>query len=151
MVATREFVTKATKAGKRFLFERGKSTIYRTKGGKAPNASKHRIIVDKNGNITIKGEKMLYVTLDDLAHQIYFYEKRGGHTKGVEIVSFKIPNSLSKEIIQNSVPQKAGAKNPGSPQISDPTKSSGAYGLPSEYIKKIENQAIKGSGKVIKP
>jgi hypothetical protein len=125
------------------------STVYRTQGGKIPNASRHRILIDENGNITIIGDKMLYVTLDDIGHQVYFYNKRGGATKEVEIVSFKIPKSLAEEIKQSAVPQDLGKGNTGKPQISDETKSANAYGLPKEYIEKIQEQAIKGSGKII--
>ena len=127
------------------------SIVYRTQGGELPNASQKRIIIDENGNIKIKGDKMLYVTLDDKAHQVYFYNKRGGAGKGAEVTSFEIPEALAKEIKSNAVPQYEGKTFPNKPQISDPSKSSGAFGLPEEYIKKIEAQAIKGSGKIEQP
>ncbi len=94
---------------------------------------------------------MLYVTLDDKSHQIYFYEKRGGKDMGAKIVSFEIPESLAKEIRESAVAQDLGKAHPTKPQISDPTKSTGAFGLPKEYIKKIEEQAIKGSWKIEQP
>jgi filamentous hemagglutinin len=126
------------------------STVYRTQGGKVPNASRNRILIDENGNVTINGDNMLYVTIDDISHQIYFYNKRGGVAQDAEIVSFEIPKSLAEEIKQNAVPQDLGKENPGKPQISDETKSTGAYGLPKEYIEKIQGQAIQGSGKISK-
>lgn len=131
-------------------FEDG-ATVYRTQGGEMPNASQHRILVDANGNIKIEGDNMLYVTIDDAAHQVYFYNKRGGSAKGAEIVSFKIPESLANEIRANGVAQDLGRVNPGKPQISDPTKSTGAYGLPKEYIQKLQDQAIGGTGKIEQP
>ncbi len=127
------------------------ATVYRTQGGKKPNASQHRIRIDKSGNVKINGDNMLYVTLDDKSHQIYFYEKRGGKDMDVKIVSFEIPESLAKEIRETAVPQDLGRVHPTKPQISDPTKSTGAFGLPLEYIKKIEEQAIKGSWKIEQP
>jgi RHS repeat-associated protein len=127
------------------------STVYRTQGGELPNASRSRISFAKNGEINIAGNEMLYVTLNDKAHQVYFYQKRGGSEKGSQIVSFQIPQSLADEIVANGVPQAQGKANPGSPQLSDPTKSNSAYGLPKAYIDKLRQQAITGSGKVETP
>ncbi|SCC21843.1 hypothetical protein GA0116948_104265 [Chitinophaga costaii] len=90
---------------------------------------------------------MLYVTLNDKAHQVYFYQKRGGSEKGAQIASFKIPQSLADEIVANGVPQAQGKAKPGRPQISDPTRSNSAYGLPKTYIDKLRQQAISGTGK----
>ena len=125
--------------------------VYRTQGGVPPNASEHRVRFDKNRNIIIEGDEMMYVTINDKDHQVYFYEKRGGVDKGAYIVSFKIPASLFEEIKTKAVRQREMPNNPGSPQISDPTKSVSAYGLPKEYIDKLRNQAIPGSGKVETP
>ncbi|HEX8461577.1 MAG TPA: hypothetical protein VF623_09110, partial [Segetibacter sp.] len=94
---------------------------------------------------------MLYITLNDKSHQLYFYQKRGGAGKGAEIVSFEIPQSLANEIVSNGIPQAQAKFNPSKPQISDPTKSSSAFGLPKNYIDKIRQQAIKGSGKTETP
>ncbi|UKB81155.1 peptidoglycan-binding domain-containing protein [Chryseobacterium sp. MEBOG07] len=116
--------------------EEKNATVYRTQGGKKPNASQHRIRLDKSGNVKINGDNMLYVTLDDKSHQVYFYEKRGGKDLDVKIVSFEIPESLAKEIRESAVAQDLGKVHPTKPQISDPTKSTGAFGLPKEYIKK---------------
>ena len=58
---------------------------------------------------------------------------------------------LVGKVKSNAVPQYEGKTFPNKPQISDPSKSSGAFGLPEEYIKKIEAQAIKGSGKIEQP
>jgi RHS repeat-associated protein len=125
--------------------------VYRTQGGVLPNASQHRILFDKNRNITIEGDEMLYITINDKNHQVYFYEKRGGVDKGAYIVSFQIPASLLEEIKINAVPQKQAENFPGRPQISDPSKSGSAYGLPKEYIDKLRAQAIPGSGKTETP
>ena len=126
-------------------------TIYRTQGGVLPNASKSRIAIDNKGDVSIEGNEMLFVTLDDINHQIYFYNKRGGAETGANIVSFKIPKSLADEIKSEAVIQSRGKSFPNSPQKVDLTKSKGAYGLPAKYIKRIEKEAIKGSGKTQKP
>jgi hypothetical protein len=82
---------------------------------------------------------------------VYFYDKRGGAENGAYVVSFKIPVSLLEEIKKNAVPQKQMENFPGRPQISDPRQSVSAYGLPKEYIDKLRDQAIPGSGKVETP
>ncbi len=124
------------------------TTVYRTQGGELPNASRSRVSFDANGNVNIEGNEMLYVTLNDKAHQVYFFQKRGGAGKDVQIVSFEIPQSLAEEIVANGVPQAQGKAYPNSPQISDPGKSNSAYGLPKAYIDKLRQQAIPGTGKV---
>ena len=127
------------------------ATIYRTQGGELPNASRERIHIGEKGSVSIEGDDMLYVTINDKNHQVYFYEKRGGSDKGAYIASFKLPQSLVDEIRNNAVPQQLGKSFPDKPQISDPTKSTGAYGLPKNYIEKLKQQAIQGSGKTETP
>lgn len=50
------------------------------------------------GDISISGNNMLYVTINDKGHQLFFYGKRGGSGSGAYIVSFEIPQSLIEEI-----------------------------------------------------
>jgi hypothetical protein len=126
--------------------EENTATVYRTQGGVLPNASVERVLVGESGNVSIEGDEMLHVTIDDKAHSVYFYEKRGGSDKGAYIASFKIPQSLADEIKNEAVPQAQGKAFPGRPQIDDPTKSTGAYGLPKKYIDKLRQQAIPNSG-----
>ena len=125
--------------------------VYRTQGGEGSNASQNRVLVSRDGGISIKGNDMLFITLNDRDHQVYFYQKRGGSEAGAEIISFQIPEKLANEIIQNAVPQRQAKAYPNAPQISDPSKSTGAYGLPKAYIDKLRQQAIPGTSKVEKP
>lgn len=94
---------------------------------------------------------MLYITLDDFNHSVYFYEKRGGANSGIEIVSFEISPEFAAEIINSAIPQYRGKLYPDRPQASDPTKSTGAYGLPKEWKNKLLMNYKKGSGKNYKP
>lgn len=50
-----------------------------------------------------------------------------------------------------TVPQDETPLYANLPEISDPSKFAGAFGLSKEYIKKLETARIKGSGKVINP
>ena len=113
-----------------------------------PHKLSKRISVDNTGNIHIQGDTKLYVTIDDLNHTVYYFNKKGGSENGATITSFKITKELADEIRKNAVPQSQARSYPTSPEISDPTKSTGAFGLPKEYIKKLEQGAVKGSAKV---
>ncbi|MBS1663436.1 MAG: hypothetical protein JST68_20505 [Bacteroidetes bacterium] len=126
-------------------------TVYRTQGGELPNASQDRVIIGENGTVQIEGNNMLYVSLDEEHHAIYFYNKRGGAGKGAYISSFEIPQSLADDIKANAVPDAQGRANPTKPQISDPSKGNNMYGLPKAYIQKLREQAIQGSGKIKTP
>ncbi|MCF6405535.1 hypothetical protein L3C95_21705 [Chitinophaga filiformis] len=125
--------------------------VFRIQGGQGDKQSQERVLFSRDGKISIRGNDMLFVTLDDKAHQIYFYQKRGGAEAGAEIVSFEIPRSLANEIVNSAVPQRKGSAFPNSPQISDPSKSRSAYGLPKAYIDKIRQQAIPGTGRREQP
>lgn len=50
-----------------------------------------------------------------------------------------------------AVPQAKAKSNPNRPEIADPTKSNSAYGLPANYIEKLQQGAVKGTGKVETP
>jgi hypothetical protein len=127
------------------------STVYRAQGGILPNASQRRIQIDGEGNATISGRTMVHVGLDNKNHAVYFYNKRGGAAANAEIASFKIPKSLADQIRREAVPQIDGKKFPNSPQIDDPTVGPDLYGLPKAWIDRLNDAAIKGSGRVTKP
>jgi hypothetical protein len=122
------------------------ATVSRAQGGIRPNFSEHRFNILDDGQVRIRNDKFLFIVLDDEAHSLYFYNKRGGSEAGAYIASFKIPKSLADEIRNNAVPQSEGKTYPNSPQVSDPTKSPSGFGLPLEYINKLREQAIQGSG-----
>ena len=127
------------------------STIYRAQGGVPPNASRSRVQISEEGNASISGDGMLHVGIDNKTHAVYFYNKRGGAAAGGEITSFKIPKTLADQIRREAVPQKLGRQNPNSPQIDDPKVGPDLYGLPKVWIDRINQDAIKGSGKTEKP
>ena len=56
--------------------------------------ARQRISVDELGNIDITGDTKLYITIDDMNHTVYYYNKKGGSEAGASIVSFKINKEL---------------------------------------------------------
>ncbi|SHN08130.1 RHS repeat domain-containing protein [Chitinophaga sp. CF418] len=64
------------------LTSSGLPRVYRVEGGIAPNASHFRILESRDGTISIKGNDFLHVNIDDGAHAVYFYNKRGGQKQG---------------------------------------------------------------------
>ena len=63
----------------------------------------------------------------------------------------QVKKEVADEIRRMAVPQAKAKEFPDRPEISDPTNSKSAYGLPENYIKKLEEGTIKGSGKVKTP
>ena len=110
-----------------------------------------RISVNEAGDISIKGTTKLYVTIDDQNHVNYYYNKKGGSEGGASVVSFQVNKNVADEIRKVAVPQKRAKANPNLPEIADPTKSNSAFGLPANYIDKVEKGAVKGKGKVETP
>lgn len=116
-----------------------------------PYKDSQRISVDGSGNVKIKVDSHLYITIDDQNHATYYYNKKGASEEGATITSFKVSKKVADEIRQMAVPQAKGKSFPDRPQQVDVTKSKSAYGLPSNYIEKLEGGIIKGSGKVEQP
>jgi len=110
-----------------------------------------RILVDESGNISIVGKTKLYITIDDKNHVSYYYNKKGGSEGGATIVSFQVKKEVADEIKKMAIPQAKAKTNPDKPEIADPTKSKSAYGLPANYIEKLQKGAIAGTGKVETP
>jgi RHS repeat-associated protein len=112
-----------------------------------------RMSVDSHGNVTLKGKGKLYVNMsDDIAHSRNFRPGDG------EIVAFDMPASYRDHIRDIAVPQRnPGDFTPGEwkemlkicPEISDPTKSTDLYGIPSSMFGEFRDAIIPGSGRVL--
>lgn len=109
--------------------------------------SQGRITVNPDGSISIIGDDMLYVSIDNGEHSIYFLNnKRGGVG---DIVEFNIPKWLFDFINGEAIPQAGATANPGyqngmAPQIVDPTMQGNAYGLPDPWIEWLMEYATNG-------
>ncbi|QNR87020.1 hypothetical protein H9N25_11860 [Pedobacter riviphilus] len=110
-----------------------------------------RIDVNESGEVKIVGKTKLYITIDDANHVEYYYNKKGGSEGGASIISFQVKKEVADDIRKMAVPQLQAKSYPDRPEISDPTKSGSAYGLPANYIEKLQKGAIKGTGKIEKP
>ena len=128
----------------------GMVTVRRVQGGIDPSGNKvsqGRITVNPDGSISIIGDDMLYVSIDNGEHSIYFLNnKRGGVG---DIVEFNIPKWLFDFINGEAIPQAGATANPGyqngmAPQIVDPTMPGNAYGLPDPWIEWLMEYATNG-------
>jgi hypothetical protein len=82
-----------------------------------------------NGYVSIAGDEMLFVTLDDKSHSVFFYNKRGASESGAALYSYQMPQSLTEDIKRNAVSQQQGKLFSQSPQRVDESKSNSAFGL----------------------
>lgn len=130
----------------------GITTVYR----KQDHPDSLRLFVDEAGNVRLKGEGKLYVNMSgDISHSRSF---RGG---GEHIVAFDMPNSYVNKILDSALPQRKPKGFLGStsewrrlfrnsPEISDPSKSPGLIGIPSNMLDEFMGNIIQGSGRIIK-
>ena len=128
----------------------GMVTVRRVQGGVDPSGnqiSQGRISVNTDGTINISGHDMLYVSIDNGEHSMYFLKtKRGGVG---DIIEFEIPEWFWKFINGEAIPQAGATSNPGyqggmAPQVVDPTMPGRAYGLPEPWLEWLMGNAING-------
>lgn len=125
-------------------------TVFRVQGGTPPKASKELIVLDENNNVRIN-QTTLNISMGDPDHAKYFLDKR----PGAHIVLFKISRFLANLIEKSAIPQANYKSNPANqnqtaPKIVDPATPGKSYELPPPWAKKLEKDAIPGSGKIIK-
>ena len=118
------------------------SKVFRVQGGDIPNASKQRLVFDGQGNLSISGDDMLFVTFDDQARAVQFLNKRGDNA---ELISFDISSQFADKVRNNAVPQRLGRLNPGAPQQVDQTVTNNSFGIPKEYFNEFLNSIDQSS------
>ncbi len=118
------------------------SKVFRVQGGDIPNASKQRLVLDGQGNLSISGDDMLFVTFDDQARAVQFLNKRGDNA---ELISFDISSQFADKVRNNAVPQRLGRLNPGAPQQVDQTVTNNSFGIPKEYFNEFLNSIDQSS------
>jgi RHS repeat-associated protein len=120
------------------VVERFSKTVnmYRVQGGVGKNASRFRFVI-KDGDISIAGKDMLYVTFNDKERALTFLAKRGEEAYLIEV---KVSKKFADKIKNEAVDQVDGKANPGKPQRVDQTKTDSSYGLPEEYFDSLLNE-----------
>ena len=130
--------------------------VFRVQGGESKKEgglgrSKPLIHIDSNGNVKIK-EKTLNISLGNSDHAKYYLKER---RPGAVIVSFEIPKWLQDFIEETSIPQTGSTSNIMNqgglaPKLTDSTTPGTSYELPPIWAKWLEENAIPGTGKVIR-
>jgi len=111
-----------------------KSRLYRVQGGGVkPNISKFRFVF-RNSKLEIVGKDRLHITFDDVERAIEFYIKRGDKA---ELFTANINKSFLDKIKSEAVKQNKAKKYPTRPQIDDPTKTKGSFGLHESYFEEL--------------
>ena len=130
--------------------EEATSTVFRVQGGVPPKASRKHVEIDVNGNPIINNTT-LNVSIGDLEHAKHFQKLRPGS----EVTSFEIPKWMDDFIEKEAIPQANYKTNPLkqgglAPKVVDPTTPGRSYELPSIWTEWLQENAIEGSGKIIK-
>ncbi|MEL6984097.1 MAG: hypothetical protein AAFO29_16855, partial [Actinomycetota bacterium] len=107
-----------------------------------------RIQIGPAGELQVTGDSMLFVTFDDLGRaKAYVANNR----PGANIISFDIDPDFVDEVRAAAVQQSMAEDFPGAPQIADSTKTDHSFGLPSEWITRLQEAAIPDTGRIIEP
>jgi hypothetical protein len=124
---------------------------YRVQGGnEKPFISKQLISVDESGNVSFKNST-LNVSTGNLDHVNHFLNLR----PGAYVVKFEVPSWFDDMIKEYAIPQSNYTTNPLNqggiaPKLVDPTTPGLSYELPQIWSKWLNENAIRGSGKIIK-
>ncbi|SHJ56415.1 hypothetical protein SAMN05444401_3302 [Clostridium amylolyticum] len=111
------------------------------------NASRTRINVDSNGNVSIPNKSAnLNIGTGNAEHANYFLSKRGPNA---EVVEFDVPKWFDDMLNEYAIPQKGYKSNPlnqggTAPKIVDPTTPGKSYEIPSPWIQWLEEYATNG-------
>jgi hypothetical protein len=114
-----------------------------------------RIHIGEDGKVTVTGKGALYVNLSGNMKHTVEYRGEGG-----QILEFQVSAEYLEKIRRTAVPQK----NPeGSgftddewrqikkicPEISDPTKGTDLYGIPTSMLQEFREEVAKYPGRVV--
>ncbi|WP_344813453.1 RHS repeat-associated core domain-containing protein, partial [Chitinophaga oryziterrae] len=126
-------------------------TYFRVQGGTPPKASRNLISVNEIGNVKVKNTT-LNISAGDGEHVEHFLKLR----PEASVVKFKVPGWFDDFLKEYAIPQAEYSKNPANqgglaPKLVDPTTPGTSYELPPIWTQWINENAVKGSGEVIKP
>ena len=117
-------------------------TVYRAEG-----MVNQRILIN-GGNVTLQGDKMLFVSLGNAARTEAFLAKRLAQgMSDASIKSFKLSKSFADDVAASAVPERMAARFPNAPLAVDVTKGAGQFGLRATQIEALKKAIIQGSGR----
>ena len=123
------------------------STLFRVQGGELPNASKRRFVINTQGELSIDGEDMLFVTFNDEARALQFLQKRG---ENAELIKLTVDKEFIEKIRNLAVDQRLGRINPGLPQQVDKSVTNNSFGIPKELFDELLQNVDQSSIQIIK-
>lgn len=109
-----------------------------------------RFLIDNMGNVTIQGDRMLFVSFD-AKHAAYFLQKRLDQGYPSVIKAFDIDSSFLQTLRADRVPQRGARRFPGRPQWVDRKLCTECYGIPSNYFEQLRRSVIQGTGRIYGP
>jgi hypothetical protein len=125
----------------------GGEKVYRVQGGVLPNASKERFAVGEGGELSIRGDDMLYVNLGQEGRALEFLGRRGDTAV---LVEFEVSSEFATTLRTTSVPQRAGRSAPGAAQRVDETRAPDQFGIPSNMFQDLLDSVVPGSVRIRK-
>ena len=136
-----KFIAFAT--GKCFALPAPNVTVMRVEG--LPNT---RIIIGKNGLVTIRGDQTLFLNFGSSTRAQEFFAKRISQgLPGAQLKSFDVPASFLNELKGAAVPESMARQFPGAPILVDVTKSANQFGLRPGQIDSLLESIIQGTGR----
>lgn len=107
-----------------------------------------RLIIDKDGNVGIIGDGMIFLNFGRLARAIEFFKRRTGQNlTDPQMKSFEVPQSVLDALRREAVPENLAREFPEKPIVVDVTKAADQYGLREPQIKWLADEIIQGTGK----
>ena len=108
--------------------------VFRVQGGVLPNASKVRFQIDDAGNLSIEGNDILFINVNQETRALEFLQRRG---ESAHLVRFEIEPAFLERLRSSAVPEVDAAKFPGRPLVVDPTRATGSDGIPSNLFDEL--------------
>ncbi|MDA8021347.1 MAG: RHS repeat-associated core domain-containing protein, partial [Thermoanaerobaculia bacterium] len=118
---------------------------FRVQGGVLPNASKVRFSVDDAGQLSIKGDDMLFVNVNQEQRAVEFLARRG---ETASLIRFDLSPEFVEKLRKMSVRQNQGRLNPTLPQRVDETVAPDQFGIPSNMFDELLDNVVPGSVRV---
>jgi len=122
----------------------GLTNVFRVEG--PGNA---RLAISPSGDVTIKGDNMLFLNFGQEARANVFLERRlAQEYEGTQIKAFQVPTSYVDQLRAAAVPESMKREFPGSPLVVD-VKTVDQFGLRATHFGELLENIIPGSGRLL--